>query len=427
MRRFAFSCLIIALFMGCTTSTTNAQTDWPQWRGPDGTGAASDAITVNSFNPETGENVRWATDLPGPSAATPIVIGDRVFTPACSDATNRLMAMGLDRATGEVLWADEVADGRASRERGRENNHAECSPAADENHVYFMFGSGDLIAYNHDGERQWHLNISETYGEIEILWGYASSPLLIDGKLYIQVVRRPVESYLVCVDAATGEVDWKVDRPSAARDESRESYTTPIAATIDGQTQLVVYGGDALTGHNPATGEELWRFTQDLNPQNQGHFRVIGGPTQGLNGLIYVATPRGEDLFAIAVENNTPALRWMYRGANADVPCPVYHDGSVFILAGQRKTLSRLDAETGEEVWSHRIDTSGYFRCTPTFAGGNIFLITGDGEVFIFSAGETCEQLAQIELGGYPTRATISATHDAVYIRTGNRLYCLGQ
>ncbi|MEM1355799.1 MAG: PQQ-binding-like beta-propeller repeat protein [Planctomycetota bacterium] len=425
MHRSAWSCVLAVLALCCLTGA-DARADWPQWRGPDGTGAAAQANTPSTLNPQTGQNIRWATQLPGDSAATPVVIGDRVFTPAVN-GDNRILAMGLDRATGEVVWADDVAEGRPSRQRSRENNHAELSPVADEEHVYFLFGTGDLVAYDHEGERKWRINIVEKYGSIEILWGYGSSPLLLDGKLYIQVLRRQPASLLICVDAANGEVLFTHERPTTARAESLEAYTTPIACTIDGKKQVVVYGGDALTGHDPATGTELWRFTDGLNPENHGMYRCIAGPTQGLNGLIYFATPRGQDMFALEVKDNIPSLKWMKRGVDADVPCPVYYDGDLFVFSGAKKRIYKLNADTGELIWEQRLETPGYFRCTPTVAGGNVHIITADGELFILSAGDEFEQKSHVSLGGYPARATVAAAGDALYIRTGEKMFCIAE
>lgn len=427
MRCHALICLAVFTLIGCTAShNCQAQQDWPHWRGPDGTGAVPDADPPATFNYQTGENVKWTATLPGNSAATPIVVGDWVFTPAGSMESMRLYACGLDRATGEVRWKHDIAPARKSRAVARENHHAECSPVADDKHVYFIFGTGDLICYTHAGEKQWHINLTEKYGPIEILWGYGSSPVLLDGKLYVQVLRRKPDSFLLCVDAANGDVVWKQDRPTQAEGESLESYASPIAATIDGRKQLVVYGGDALTGHDAETGKELWRFTEDLNPKNNKMFRVISGPTQGLNGWIYVTSPRGEDLLAIEVKNNTPKLKWYAEGVDADVPCPVYANGHVYVLSGGKKRMFKFDAETGKEVWSDRLDTPNYLRCGPTVAGGRVYLLDGQGQVLILSAGDQYKQLAKTNIGGYPTRSTISVAGDELYIRTGDKLVCVG-
>ena len=425
MRHLTF-CILTALAALTVTQPTLADDDWPQFRGPDGTGAVPDANTVTQLDPNTGKHIKWSTDMPGPTAGTPAIVGDYVFTTAGTLGTNRLVAMALSRKTGEVLWQHDVAQARKSRQRSRENNHAVCSPAADDKHAYFLFGSGDLLAVTHDGQKKWHINLTDKYGKIEILWGYASSPLLLDGKLYVMVLRRQ-PSFLLCIDPATGQTLWKQDRPTTAQGESPESYASPIAATIDRKPQIVCYGGDALTGHDPATGKELWRFTKDINPTNNKMFRVISGPTQGHNGLIYFTTPRGEDLFAVQVKNNTPRLKWMARKVDADVPCPVYTKDALYVLSGAKKRLFKFNPDTGEKLADTRIDTPGYFRCTPTYANGHLYLIDGDGELFIYNANDNFKQTHHISLGGYPTRATIAVAGNDLYIRTGDKLIRAGK
>lgn len=419
------TCLVF--FFGCTAAQpTQADSDWPQFRGADGTGAVPDAKTVTKLDPATGENIKWATDMPGPTAGTPAIFGDYVFTTAGTVEKNRLVAMGLSRSTGKILWQHDVGEARQSRGRNRENNHAVCSPAADDKHAYFLFGNGDLFAVTHDGKKKWHINLTEKYGKIEILWGYASSPLLMDGKLYVMVLRRQ-PSFLLCIDPATGDILWKQDRPTDAEGESPESYASPIAATIEGKSQVVCYGGDALTGHDAETGKELWRFTQDINPTNNKMFRVISGPTQGLNGVIYFTTPRGTDLFAVEVKGNKPKLKWSAEDVEADVPCPVYTKDAIYILSGQKKQLFKFNPETGEKLAHTRIDTPGHFRCGPTYANGHLYMTDYDGDFFVFSTGDGFKKVSHLSLGGYPSRATIAVAGDDLFIRTGNRLICAGK
>lgn len=425
MRHFYLTTVLSCLLLGCV-SATQAESNWPQFRGADGTGAVPDAKTVATLDLKTGENIKWSAKMPGPTAGTPAIVGDYVFTTAGTTDTNRLVAMALSRKTGEVLWQHDVAEARKSKSRSRENNHAVCSPAADANHAYFLFGSGDMIAVSHDGQKKWHINLTEKYGKIEILWGYSSSPLLHDGKLYVMVLRRQ-PSFLLCIDPATGDILWKQDRPTTAQGESPESYASPILATIDGKPQIVCYGGDALTGHDPTTGKERWRFTEDINPQNNKMFRVISGPTQGHNGLIYFTTPRGDDLFAVEVKDNTPKLKWMARKVNADVPCPVYTKDALYVLSGAKKRLFKFNPDTGEKLAEARIDTPGYFRCGPTYANGMIYLIDGDGEFFVYDTSNELNKLAHTTLGGYPTRATIAIAGNDLFIRTGDKLICAGK
>src|SRR5206468_3658760 len=138
------------------------------------------------------------------------------------------------------------------------------SPATDGQRVIFFYGNGDLVAYDVDGKQLWKRNIQKEYGEFAFQWTFSTSPLLYGGKLYMQVLQRdvpangrgkkdvPNESYLLALDPANGKELWRQLRPSEAVAESREAFTTPVPYEEGGRKQLIVIGGDCLTGHDPA-------------------------------------------------------------------------------------------------------------------------------------------------------------------------------
>jgi outer membrane protein assembly factor BamB len=135
--------------------------------------------------------------------------------------------------------------------------------------VIFFYSTGDLVAFDLDGRRLWSRNIQTDYGTFAFLWTFASSPTLFDGKLYVQVLQRdvavqgrghrdrPNESYLLALDPKSGKTLWRQTRPSEAVAESREAFSTPIPVSVEGRAQLLITGGDAITGHDPQTGKEL--------------------------------------------------------------------------------------------------------------------------------------------------------------------------
>jgi outer membrane protein assembly factor BamB len=259
------------LSLGLTLFTFAAQAEnWAQWRGP----------AFNGSSPETGlpqswsdtEGVKWKTPLPGPSGATPAVWGDSIFV-SSPDENKNLLLLCIDRKDGKVRWQKQIAEG-ADITKGR-GNMASPSPVTDGKTVYALYGSGHLAAFDFSGKELWKRNLGADYGKFSIMWIYGASPLLFDGKLYVQVLQRTPapeeypglagaggdrESYLLALDPATGKTLWKHVRPTEARVESMESYGTPIPHFgADGKAQLLVIGGDCLTGHEPATGAELWR------------------------------------------------------------------------------------------------------------------------------------------------------------------------
>src|SRR5688572_8085914 len=74
------SLIVVCLLATTATaadSTTKLQDNWPQWRGPLGTGVAPTATPPLEWS-ET-KNISWKTAIPGKGHSTPIVWGDRIF------------------------------------------------------------------------------------------------------------------------------------------------------------------------------------------------------------------------------------------------------------------------------------------------------------------------------------------------------------
>src|SRR5258706_8690358 len=219
----------IVLAGACLASSAE---NWPQWRGPTFSGATSEKNLPASFSKT--ENVAWSVDLPGPSAATPVIWDDKVFVSSTDRTAQKLVALCFGRQDGKLLWKEVVADGFR---RDRQSNFASPSPATDGQRVIFFYATGDLVAFDLSGKKLWDRNIQKDYGEFAFLWTFSTSPVLYDGRLYMQVLQRdvpvdgrrakdgPNDSYLLALDPATGKELWRRVRPSEAVAESREGFT----------------------------------------------------------------------------------------------------------------------------------------------------------------------------------------------------------
>src|SRR5205085_12143618 len=93
------------------------------------------------------ENVMWRTPLPGPSGATPVVWGDRVFVSSVDSTKKSRLAICLDRKTGAVKWQEDMGPGIT---QDGNSNFASPSPVTDGAVVYFYYGSGDLVCFDMD-------------------------------------------------------------------------------------------------------------------------------------------------------------------------------------------------------------------------------------------------------------------------------------
>ncbi len=428
--------LAVALF---ATSLAHAE-NWPQWRGPAFNGTSSETGLPASWTKET---VKWSTPLPGPSGATPAVWGDHVFLTS-PDAEKNLLLFCLDRTSGKVRWQKQISTGAINKGKG---NMASPSPVTDGKLVWALFGNGAVAALDFDGQIVWQRNLGEEYGRFSVNWIYGSSPLLYDGRLYIQVLQRnPAppdypglaggsperESYLLAVDPKTGKNIFKVTRTSEARLESQESYATPMPHLgADGKAQLLIVGGNCLTGHDPATGRELWRG-YGLNPKDGEWMRLVPSAVSAA-GLAIVAGPKKEPLLAFKTDGRgdvtVSGLAWKIDDRSApDVCTPAFYNGKLFVLNGDTKTLFCLDPKTGEKKWQGALDTKMVIRSSPVVADGKVYIMDEKGTVFVCGTGDEFQQLARIEMGDNEgSRAGIAISQGQLFIRTTQALYCVGK
>ena len=490
MRATLLCTLAVVLAVVEVSSVAPAQ-DWPNWRGPDHAGAAAATDLPADFGPD--KRVRWAAPMPGPGACTPIVVGDRVFLSSVDSGRQRLVALCLDRADGKVLWQRDAGsgfmpDGRGSRTaRGRRTNYASPSPATDGERVVFFFGNGDLVGYDFAGEELWRRNVQQDYGNFAFQWTFSASPTIWEGRLFLPVLqrdqpvgggrrrdrgrgrrgrgsqpvdawatgaaghpaasrkqspqsaepRKPIESFLLAIDPKTGETLYKHRRPSPARMESLEAYATAIPrVTGDGRKELLVVGGDVLTGHDPETGAELWRWGTWNDGHRQRAWRLVPTVTVG-DGVAVVCAPKRAPVFAVRLggegDLGADALLWQSEGrpnpVSSDVPTPAYQDGAFYVLSDVQYALSKVVAKTGEVLWTTPLSRDHLWRASPTVADGKVWCINHAGQVVIVAAadGEVIHQVDMGREGDDHIRASIVVAHDSLFVRTNDKLYCIGK
>ncbi len=407
--------------------------NWPQWRGPNHNGSTqADNLPVKWSKTE---NVKWVTPMPGLSAATPIIWNDKIFVSSLDDDTLELAALCIDRSNGQILWRKKTGSGEGIQRR---NNKASPSPVTDGKYVFFYYGSGDLICFDYDGKKIWSRNIEDDYGSFAVQFGYASSPLLYENRLYILVLQRntelesgkPRESYLLAIDPKTGENLWKHVRPTDARLESFEAYTTPVPFEIDGRKEIIIHGGDYTTGHDSKTGRELWRWGS-YNPKKIRHWRIVPSAVTGM-GKIYVAAPKRAPLYAIAggLEGHVSLDQalWIFDDNPPDVCTPLFYNNRLYVFDGDQYVMSCLDPKTGDMIWSGNLGGETVYRASPTGGDGKIYCINEDGLVVVIDAdAKEYKEQFRVQMNEGPCRSSIALTDGNLLIRTAKNLYCIGE
>jgi outer membrane protein assembly factor BamB len=438
---FMPKCGIFLIFVFLAASVAFGS-NWPQWRGPYFNGSTDEKDLPSTWSRT--ENVAWSVDLAGCSAATPIIQDDKVFLSGVDKDRDMLLAVCFDRRSGRQLWQHDIAKGIG---RDRRSTYAAGSAVTDGKLVFFLYGNGRLVCFDVNGQRKWARNIQDDYGPFAFLWTFGNSPTLFNGRLYVQVLQRDVpvrgrglrdqkiESYILAVNPETGKTLWRHIRPSDARAESMEAYSTPIPFSFGGKKQLLIVGGDVLTGHDLKTGRELWRWGT-WNPRRIGHWRLVPSPVAA-DGVVLACGPKNAPVYAIKPEGtgvlDDTAIAWSsqdVREVSSDVPTPAFYDGDFFVLSDLRDSLSRVEPRTGKVKWT--IDTPGDYKyeASPLAADGKIYLINHSGDAAILNAANG-DVLKVIDMdkpgGGEVVRSSISAAYGQLFIRTTRKLYCIGK
>jgi outer membrane protein assembly factor BamB len=433
-------CTLITVVLMITSPISAA--NWPHWRGPFYNGTTSEKNLPVDWSQT--ENIAWRVELKGASAGSPIIWQDRVFLSGVDKDKDMLVAMCYDRSDGNLIWKRDIAKGIS---RDSRSTYAAASPVTDGKHVVFYYATGDLVCFDLAGNRTWARNLHKDYGQFAFQWTFSSSPLIYDDVLYFQVLQRDVpargrglkdqknDSYILAMKPDTGETLWRQIRPSQAVEESRESFTSPLPFEVNGTKQLVVSGGDDVTGHDLKTGKELWRWGT-WNPKRIKHWRLVPSPVVG-DDTVLVCAPKGDPVYGI--RPNVPGLQtdsavaWNsqdhVKEVSADVPTPAFYEGDFFILNDLRRHLSRVHPKTGEVKWSVEIPGRAKYEASPLVADDKVYLINQAGHVVVLNAdnGDVLKEITMDDPQAREVvRASIVASDGQLFIRTTRHLFCVG-
>jgi outer membrane protein assembly factor BamB len=418
----------LALAATLTLAAAAGAANWPHFRGPNFNGSTDEKNLPVQFSKT--EGVAWTADLPGESAATPIVWGDHVFISSSNPSEQSVVAMAFARKTGKLLWSHKLGDGVR---KDRNSTFSSPSPVTDGKVVVFFSSNGPLAAFDFAGKEVWSRNIRSDHGAFFTEgWTFSTSPLLHGGKLYIQILRRN-DPYLLALDPATGKLLWKVTREGQAVAESRDAFASPVPIEFKGRKEILVIGSDDITGHDPETGRELWRWGT-WNPTRIGHWRHVPSPAFA-DGIILACAPKRSPVYAIKAglsgTQDDSCIAWKSDGGSAvssDVPTPLTYFGEFFVLS-ENGSLSRVEPKSGKVAWTTRVPAKGAVQSSPTGADGKLYFLDFAANVFVVDAadGKLLSTNSMGEQGDSMTRSAVAAAQGQLFIRTNSKLYCVAK
>ena len=407
------------------TGQSPAPVEWPQFRGPGGAGLAAGGAAPVKWGPEL--NVVWKTELPGPGASSPVLLGGKVFLTSYSGygvsgaeggdiRQLKRHLLCLDRGGGKLLWKRDVEAKQPEEQRVREDHgYATNTPVADGDRVYVFFGKSGVLAFDHDGNQQWQADVgSRTNG-----WGSAASPVIAGGLL---VVNASVESEsIVALDRATGKPVWNADG-------IRDAWNAPILVNVPGgtpATELVVAMMQKVIGLDPATGARLWSCDTGIN------WYMVPNLVADADGVVYCIGGRSGGALAVRAggRGDVTASHRLWTGTRgSNVSSPVLAGEYLYWAHENRGEVYCARAKTGEIVYERRLDRAGQIYASPVLADGNLYYTTRDGRTWVVAAGPEFKLLSVNELEPRGTfNASPAVAGGRLYVRSNKYLYCIGE
>jgi outer membrane protein assembly factor BamB len=432
----------LALLVFLSLTTIGSAANWPQWRGPDGSGISNEKNLPAEWSPT--KNIKWKTPIAGRGHSSPIVWGKYVFLTTAvegeavsgakaakhlidgkewvhpdsigADRKHTFKVVALNRDSGKILWETVAWEGTPYDNRHRKSSYAASTPTTDGKMVYAFFGTEGLYAYDYNGKLAWKAQL----GNLATLgMGTAASPILYENLVIVQCDEDNGEaSFIVALDKKTGKEAWRTPRTKI-----QVSWSTPLLVRTPKRAELIASGTEYVISYDPATGKELWRH-KGLESN------AIPSPVANSEMAYLVAGFPAKITLAIKLGGSgdltgTPSVAWKYAKGTAYVPSPILY-GDYLYLTTDRGILTAIDAKTGEVKYEGgRIPIPATFTASPVAFEGKILMTSEDGDTFMVKAGPQ-HQIIGTNSIGEAVYASPAIADGHIFIRGEKNLYCIG-
>jgi len=417
---------LFALAVGALVGIGSASADdWPAFRGPAGNGLSAEKSAPTTWSKD--KNIKWHVALPVPGNGSPIVSNGRVFIAGSEDKEGKKRSLHCyDRKDGKQLWVKTVEFGKEMPTH-ETNTHSPSTPASDGKVVVVWHSSAGLYCYDFEGKELWKRDL----GEFEHMWGEGTSPVLHDGKVFLNSGPAKKKVFVAAFELASGKTIWEKDEPFKGNGEKNEdnqfmgSWSTPLIIKVEGKPQLICAMPTRLVAYAPEDGKLLWsceglRFKSgDLSyssPILAGDICLTvggyGGPGIGVK---------------LGGSGDVTATHRVWRNEKypQSIGSGVFVDGHVYIPYAGVNVIDCMDPKTGKSVWRER--SKGAFWGSIVVAGGKGYVTDQKGRTVVFKPNpEKFESLAVNEMGE-DSNSTPAISNGEIFIRTFKGLYCIAE
>ncbi len=426
--------LLIALYVVIVTPSLRAE-DWNRFRGPDGSGVASDSKSIPSrWSPEA--NLAWKTPLPGPGVSSPIVVDGKVFVTCYSGYgldqaspgdMDKLMrhVVCVDLKSGDLLWQNDIKavlpEDPYSGIGVTAHGYASHTPVSDGQHVYAFLGKSGVHAFDLEGNPVWQANVGMESDPTK--WGSSSSPVIHNDTL---IITASAESQaIIGFDKSTGKELWRQEAEGLDG-----MWGTPTLVKVnDERTDLVMCVAKELWGLDPDSGKLRWYAS--ATGAEQAYSSVITDANR-----VFAFTGRGGGSIAVNAGGNgdISASNTVWTGnENASFGSPVRFGSKLYVIS--QGVITIVDGETGSKLDQVRLQgaerTGGRFGsldyASPIVVGDRLMYLNGSGQMFVFDLSAGAKQIAlnlvtseKESFGGSP-----AISSGRLVLRSDKHLYCV--
>lgn len=384
-------------------SIPEIQNNHNAFRGPFSQGVITHKNIPTEWDGAAGTNVLWKVEVPKHGFNSPIIWGDKLFV-AGADNTSREVYC-YNRADGKLLWtgvADNIS-GSPQKPPSVTDDTGLAAPTmtTDGEAVFAIFGTGDVIAFDMNGNRLWARNL----GVPDNHYGHSSSLITWNEKLFIQYDTNR-SGKVMALNNKTGETVWETPR------NAKISWASPVLAEVDGNYQLLLTADPIVAGYDIETGEELWSVDCMMGEV---------GPSVGYaNGIVAAANEYAQ---MVAIDIRTQEILWNDDYYLPEAASLLAHEGLLFVATSYGVFVC-YNLKTGELLWEDDFGSPVY--SSPVIADGKVYLMDNDGVMRIYAFAPEMKKIGENELGEL-SGPTPAFANGRIYIRGEKDLFCIGK
>jgi outer membrane protein assembly factor BamB len=382
--------------------------DWPEFRGPKRDSNLHHVRIPTDWDTATPKQV-WKRRI-GPAWSSIIVVGDRLFTQEQFGKSEAVVC--LDAGTGRTLWSHKD---EARHEDVQGGVGPRATPTFADGQIFALGGTGILNCLDAaTGEHKWHRDITADSGARVPMWGFSSSPLIIDKRVVV-FVGGDSDKSLLAYHAKTGKPAW-----SAAA--GKVSYSSPHLMTAGDKKHLLFVSDRGLFAYDPSSGTELYSYGTEAG--NPGVPRATQPQAIGAGGILFDSGPDVGTILVDAAHQDgswTVSKRWISRQLKPSFNDFVLHDKSIYGFDG--RMLTCIDLQTGKRRWKEGRYGSGQVLLLGDQA--LLMVVTEEGELVLVAANpEEHQELARFQAIKGKTWSHPVIAHGRLYIRNAEWMAC---